>query len=102
VSKLRKSAKACPHCMSCGMPNPNGDLLCLAHTNELYQDGIATGRGASHKSNDLLGAIICNGCHDLIDGRRGGLKKDEKHSMHRFAWVKTMRWWIAEGLVKSA
>ena len=38
--------------MSCGLENPNGDLLCLAHSNRLED-----GRGYGHKSNDLFGAF---------------------------------------------
>ena len=102
MSKLRESARKCPHCMCCGMANPNGDLLCLAHTNELSQDGVATGRGAYHKSNDLLGCIICMACHQRIDGLVPGVSKEEKHALQRKAWVRTMRWWISEGLVKPA
>lgn len=96
MSKLRESAKDAPYCMGCGKPNPDGDLLCLAHSNALED-----GRGAYHKSNDLFGAILCMECHDLVDGRKGGLTKAKKHGMHREAWVQTMRWWINNGYVKA-
>lgn len=94
MSKLRKSAKQAPRCFSCGLENNNGDLLCLAHSNAL-QDG----RGAYHKSPDIMGAILCMDCHDRCDGRKGGMSKTEKRSMHHIAWVNTMRWWIEEGYV---
>jgi hypothetical protein len=99
---LRESAKEAPYCFGCGLPNPNGDLLCLAHTNELSQGGIETGRGASHKSNDLLGCIVCANCHWEIDGVIGGLTKDEKHAKQRSAWANTMRWWISTDCVRAA
>ena len=95
MSKLRELAKECPHCMSCGLENPNGDLLCLAHSNAL-QDG----RGAYHKSNDLYGAYLCLNCHDRCDGRTGFLDKEEKRRLHHAAWVETMRWWIDNGHIK--
>ena len=101
MSRLRESAKDCPKCMCCGLENPNGDALCLAHTNELSQDGAETGRGASHKSNDLLGCIVCAQCHSLIDGVAGSLPKITKHTMQRSAWINTMRWWIQTGKVKT-
>jgi hypothetical protein len=99
MSRLRESAKDAPHCFNCGLENPNGDLLCLAHTNELSQDGTETGRGASHKSNDLLGCIVCWNCHALIDGAVGSLPKLTKHALQRSSWISTMRWWILTGKV---
>ncbi len=93
-TKLRESAKDCYTCMSCGLPNPNGDLLCLAHSNEL-----AHGRGAFFKSADIMGAIVCQTCHDLVDGRRGALSKSEKREMHRIAHDRTLRFWWENGYV---
>lgn len=81
--------------MSCGLENPNGDLLCLAHSNSL-QDG----RGAYFKSNDLYGAYLCSTCHDAVDGRRWGLTKEEKRGMHEEAWRRTVRWWIDNRKIK--
>lgn len=94
MHKLRESARHCPHCMACGLENPNGDLLCLAHSNALED-----GRGASHKSPDIFGAIVCQSCHDKIDGRAADFSKYEKRKMHRDAWIETMRWWLREGYV---
>ena len=81
--------------MDCGLENPNGDLLCLAHSNALED-----GRGAYHKSNDLYGAYLCASCHDEVDGRKGSFSKEDKRLIHRTAWIKTMRWWIDNGHVK--
>ncbi len=94
MTKLREMAKEVPHCMGCGLENPNGDLLCLAHSNSL-----ADGRGAYHKSNDLFGAFLCARCHDFCDGRAGGGSKEEKRDWHELAWKKTMRWLILNGRV---
>lgn len=92
MTKLRQSARDCPYCMSCGLQNPNGDLLCLAHSNSL-----ADGRGAYHKSPDEAGAIVCDRCHGEIDGRTGGLSKTEKRLMHARAHAKTSLWWAKNG-----
>lgn len=92
MSKLRKSARDAPHCFNCFLQNPNGDLLCLAHSNEL-----AHGRGFAHKSADENGAILCHRCHDLIDGRSGGLSKEQKRELHRRANERTRKWWKANG-----
>lgn len=91
---LRQTPKLAPHCFSCGLQNPNGDLLCLAHSNELE-----LGRGAYFKTADILGAILCQRCHDLVDGRAGYMSKAEKHAMHRDAHMKTLAWWVKEGHV---
>lgn len=94
--KLRDSAKHAPWCFSCGRGNAGGNLV-LAHSNALRD-----GRGASFRSHDVLGAIVCNdpgGCHDLIDGRAGKLTKEEKHLMQMLANRKTVLWWIETGLL---
>lgn len=88
--------------MSCGLANPDGNLLCLAHSNALED-----GRGAYHKTDDLYGAIVCMTCHDEIDGRRPmavfpEMAKLAKRDKHHLAWVKTMRWWIQTERIKPA
>jgi hypothetical protein len=95
-TKLRELAKECPHCMGCGLENPNGNLLCLAHSNSL-----ADGRGAYHKSNDLYGAYLCHECHQKVDIGHGW-DKPKKREFHNLAWIKTMRWWIDGGHVKPS
>ena len=92
--KFRELAKICPHCMSCGLENPNGDLLCLAHSNRLED-----GRGYGHKSDDLFGAFLCHDCHMTVDGQKGKLSKIEKRQKHKQAWEKSIRWLIEENLI---
>jgi hypothetical protein len=83
--------------MSCSNPNYDGQQLCLAHSNELRH-----GRGAYHKSEDIFGAIVCQRCHDAIDGRSGGLSKEEKRERHRIAHDRTLKWWLETGRVTVA
>lgn len=90
--KLRESARDAPRCMSCGKPN-GGDLV-LAHSNALED-----GRGFAYKSHDVLGAILCQECHDLVDGRRGRLSREEKREMHRQAHRRTLLWWVTNGVL---
>lgn len=92
MRNLRESAKECPYCMCCGMLNPNGDLLCLAHSNRL-QDG----KGMGLKSVDGKGAIVCSECHDRIDGRHNIYGRNERQEMHQRAHLKTLAWWKKEG-----
>lgn len=90
---LRQSAKHAPHCFGCMKPNPNGDLLALAHSNELRH-----GRGAYHKSLDIHGAILCERCHSAVDGRNNDLPtKEAKREAHRLAHDRTISWWWTEG-----
>lgn len=89
-TKLRQSAREAPSCFFCDQPNDaEGTRLCLAHSNELRH-----GRGANHKSNDIFGAILCGACHDLADGRAGGLTLSEKRELMRFAHDRTLIWWV--------
>lgn len=92
---LRESARDCPYCMFCQAPNPNGDLLCLAHSNAL-----ADGRGAYFKTPDDKGAIVCFECHEVIDGRKGGLPRAMKREIHKVAHERTLRWWESNGYIK--
>lgn len=92
-TSLRESARWAPRCMACSIENPNGDRLCLAHSNALED-----GRGAFYKSRDEFGAILCDKCHKTVDIGHG-LTREEKRNYHKAAWVKTMRWWIEEGYI---
>ena len=91
-SLLRASAQLCPKCMSCGKLNYDGHQLCLAHSNRI-QDG----KGRGIKSHDQKGAIVCDACHGLIDGRTGKLDRYQMQAMHESAHVKTLKWWLLDG-----
>jgi hypothetical protein len=81
----------CAHC------NANDGTIVAAHCNEL-----ALGRGFAHKTPDYLVAYLCSVCHDVVDGRRGGLKIEEKRVLWNRAYVVTVSWWFKDGLVKVA
>ena len=97
MSKLRKSARWAPHCMFCGLQNHEGNMLCLAHANTL-----SSGKGMGLKGRDEAGAILCNECHNMIDGRTCAFSREEKQEMHRRAHLKTMEWWVSAGFIKGA
>lgn len=92
---LRETARFAPYCMACGLQNPNGDMLCLAHSNELRH-----GKGMGKKSEDSKGAILCKECHDYVDGRIGKLSREIKQAVHTDANLKTVEWWKKEGYLK--
>jgi hypothetical protein len=88
--KLLKAAQDRP-CVLCG----HVGSTVAAHSNSL-----AHGRGFGHKSPDYYIAYVCQGCHDEIDGRRGGLTKDEKREKWLSAFIRTVAIWFEEGLIK--
>lgn len=96
MSKLRKSARWAPHCFSCGLENPGGGALCLAHANTQ-----SSGKGMGIKGRDGAGAILCLGCHNVVDGRVGGLDREAQQGMHHRAHLKTMEWWISAGYIEA-
>lgn len=92
LQKLLLAAKDYP-CANC---NRHGYTV-AAHSNEL-----ALGRGFGHKTPDYMVAYLCNipgGCHDVVDGRSGGLSIEEKRSIWRRAYCVTVSWWFRDGLV---
>lgn len=91
--KLRDSAKDAPYCFGCWKPNPNGDSLCLAHSN-LQKDG----KGRGLKARDDKGAILCAKCHAYVDG--GGESREAMQNWHEYAHRRTLAWWRSEGYLK--
>lgn len=79
----------CAHC------NRMDGTIVAAHCNEL-----ALGRGFAHKTPDFMVAYLCSVCHDVVDGRAGGLPRDEKHAMWNRAYVQTMAWLWRDGIIK--
>jgi hypothetical protein len=95
LKKLRDAAREypCAHCRKEG-------FTVAAHNNEL-----ALGRGAYHKTPDFLVAYLCGdpgGCHDLVDGRAGGLTLEQKRAMWCRAYVQTVAWWFRDARVVVA
>ena len=88
--KLLKAAKdrPCVLCYSTG-------TTVAAHSNSL-----AHGRGIGHKAPDYYSAYVCQGCHDKIDGRAGGLSKEQKRELWLSAYIRTVAIWFEEGIVK--
>jgi hypothetical protein len=93
---LRESARHCPRCMYCGLQNPNSDLLCLAHSNRL-QDG----KGKGMKSLDIMGAILCSRCHDIVDGRINGFSRQMMQYIHSVAAASTRKWWLENNFIEQ-
>ena len=87
--KLLKAAagRACTLCGSVG-------TTVAAHSNSL-----AHGHGLGFKAPDFYIAYLCQWCHDQVDGRRGGLSKEEKRDMWLRGFVRTVAVWFNEGIV---
>ena len=96
LPKLRQSAIDCQTCHACLLQYPSGKL-CLAHSNEQV-----AGKGMRLKSIDYLGAIVCQNCHDLIDGRTGRLTREEQQALHHRAHQRTLIWWFEQGYIRCS
>ncbi len=92
--KLLDAAQHYP-CAWCGRQN-DGTVV-AAHCNEL-----ALGRGFAHKTPDFMVAYLCNICHDVVDGRAGGLGKEERRAMWCRAYAQTMKWLFEDRRVEIA
>lgn len=57
--------------------------------------------GTACKPDDMQGAIACNGCHDVIDGRvkTSEYTKDELRLMHAEGVFRTQEIWRREGFI---
>lgn len=92
VTKLIARAKDYP-CQCCGKVG----FTVAAHSNALEH-----GRGASFKTPDFAIAYLCGdagGCHDLVDGRSGGLSLEVKREMWLGAHAKTVAIWFVDRLI---
>lgn len=88
--KLLMAANGRP-CVLCGSVG----TTVAAHSNS-----IAHGKGVGHKAHDYYVAYLCHQCHDKVDGRVGGLSKEEKRQMWTDAFLKTVAVWFEEGIVE--
>jgi hypothetical protein len=99
MPKLRKSAEHAPCCMNPDCSRPNHDKTCvLSHSN--WQEH---GKGVGYKAHDIFGAILCQACHDFVDGRTpllGIANDDTRREVWARAHRATLVWWINEGYVK--
>ncbi|EOY5688468.1 DUF1364 domain-containing protein [Salmonella enterica subsp. enterica] len=78
-----------------GHCNFNPETSVLAH----YR--LAGTCGASCKPDDMQGAIACNGCHDVIDGRvkTTEYSYEELRLMHAEGVFRTLEIWRREGFI---
>lgn len=77
-----------------GICNHNPETSCLAH----YRLAGTCGTGC--KPDDEQGAISCNACHDVIDGRvkTKEYTYEELRLMHAEGILRTQKIWRDEGL----
>lgn len=70
---------------------------CQGLSEPMHSNDLSFGRGASFKAPDWAVAAGCHNAHALIDGRAGGLPKDEKRAAWMRAFVKTQDWLFGNG-----
>lgn len=88
-ARLLRAAQDQP-CVLCGAEG----TTVAAHANS-----VALGKGMGIKAPDFYTAWVCRDHHDLIDGRTGGLTKDEKAALWTEAYLKTVSTWFMQGVV---
>lgn len=79
-------------CMICGA---NNGTTVAAHANS-----VALGKGTGIKVPDFYTAWLCDVCHALVDGRLGKLTKGEKWDMWVTAYLRTVKRWFTEEVVR--
>jgi hypothetical protein len=85
VSRLRHAPRGrpCVICQSVG-------TTVLAHCNDQEFRGIGL------KSPDILGAHLCQSCHDFVDGRTKGTTREQRRALWDLAFKRTiLRLWEA-------
>lgn len=91
--KLRDSARdRCCTLRLAGVCNHQPETTVLAH----LPCGM---KGMGMKSPDNMAVFACSACHDVIDGRRGGVY--DAHDLLR-ALAETQAYWIDKGLMSIA
>lgn len=87
---LLDSAEGQP-CASCG----SRGTTVAAHLNS-----VAHGKGTGIKCPDFLACDLCEVCHALYDGRLGKLTKAEKQDLWMTAYLRTVKRWFTEEVVR--
>lgn len=65
-----------------------------------HANSVALGKGTGIKAPDFYVAHLCQVCHDSYDGRRGKLTKQEKEELWTTAFLRTVKRWFDQGIVK--
>lgn len=77
-------------CKNCGIED---GTVVAAHCNDQEFRGIGL------KAHDCLVADLCFHCHDLADGRAGGLGMEERRALWDRAFKRTVVQWFARRVV---
>lgn len=76
-------------------------VLCgaVGTTVACHANSVALGKGTGIKAPDYFTAHFCQGCHDLYDGRKGKLTKEEKRDMWITGFIWTIKRLFDQGIV---
>lgn len=77
-------------------------VLCHASgtTVAAHLRSVEFGSGTGIKCPDYFTAWLCQGCHDIIDGRRGNIPQFERKEMWLRAYLRTVQQWFEQGIVE--
>jgi hypothetical protein len=71
----------------------NTEPCCLAHYRVIGVSGMGM------KSPDLIGAISCYNCHELVDRRAGKMTQQEIDAAFARGMARTIKIWITTGAI---
>ncbi len=95
MTDLRKEARKPTRRCLIRLPGCTQKNTCLAH----YR--LAGYSGTGQKPPDIMGAIACPHCHDLVDGRKKSEhSRDIIRLAHAEGCLRTAALWIKEGLIQ--
>lgn len=86
LKDLAREVEVCPFC----------DRWAPLEIVGCHPNGLKYGKGMGLKADDLV-AYLCPECHDILDGRAGGLTRFEKDCMFLEAFYASMLWAFREG-----
>lgn len=78
-------------CLNCGA---------VGTTVASHVRSVALGSGTGIKAPDCLTAHLCQVCHDMVDGRRGTLSREQQMNIWLFAFARTVLRWFDQGIVE--
>jgi len=87
--KLLASAEG-RSCIRCGS---------VGTTVACHANSVALGKGTGIKAPDFYSVHFCAACHDLYDGRRGNLTREQKQEMFTSAFFSQVARWFEQDIV---
>lgn len=73
---------------------------CQGDTVSAHINSVELGSGTGIKAPDCFIMYLCQHHHDVYDGRKGRISKEEKAAMEHKAYPLTVQRWFDQGIVE--